>query len=424
MATYSVYDNILIKLENVFMKVEMDVDKEQSELLSEHLRLNFQLSDLKSKIDILNSLKRSYDLHSEDSGEIEKLRKNIFKALCDKQLQLRFIQEKELLLTYYSRSQLLQDLPTVIQINREFRLRKSLLEIELLAKFLADDKRFAEFYHELERANEIFDLAVESGANDKLENALSLFQRFFEKVCHFFNLESSLVEEFKQFKTQISLQANSVLGLTAKDLDSLEAFSYVYQDIANKRISLELETDKLFYQYSMFQNGKSIIQAEIKNTHGELESILFKEYAIKQKMKELKQYKIELNHQKEDFMKDPTVDGYAEAMRQLEQVETRFRRLMMHKNFEKPSLVSRFFAVNRTKKIKKNERTYYNKNLFQILHNSRVTTQDKMIILRLSKPSKVINTSTGKLFYQRTNKLRSLKSLEQTISSLQSKNLH
>ena len=56
MAMYSVYNNILIKLENVFLRVEMEVDKELALLLIEHTKLSQQLSDLKSKIEYLKQL--------------------------------------------------------------------------------------------------------------------------------------------------------------------------------------------------------------------------------------------------------------------------------------------------------------------------------------------------------------------------------
>ncbi len=180
MATYNVYDNILIKLESIYLKVEMEVDREITALITERNILSLQLNDLKSKVEILNSLNRSFDLYSDQHIE-------------------------------------------------------------------------------------------------------------FDEIKH-----------------------------------------------------------KLLYQFAMLQNGKKILLLEIKNLSGELESLIFKEYAIKQKIQELRQYKTDLNNQKECFMKDCTVDGYTEAVKQLELVENQFNRIMYHRNLDKQNLVSRFFAVSRT----------------------------------------------------------------------------
>jgi hypothetical protein len=86
---------------------------------------------------------------------------------------------------------------------------------------------------------------------------------------------------------------------------------------------------------SSFKNAKEMVRSELKKTSCELEQVLFKEYAIKQRIQELRDYKIVLNSQKNNFMKDPTIDGYTEAMHQLQAVENHFQRLIMHKNFAK-----------------------------------------------------------------------------------------
>ena len=370
-------------------------------------------------------MKRSYNRYCDNAYEIENLQRTLFKVLCDKQIQLRFFQEKEILLKGYNLPNTAQILPTIIQLNKEFKLRKQLQEIELIARFLIDDQRFAAFVSEVERGNEIFDLAIESGLNHKLENAVHYFNNLFGKILNSYDLEPDFMQEFIDFRSQISLQANGIALFTPIDVES-RSLAPCYRKVMSERIALELEVDRLLYQFSLFQSGKKIIFAEIKNASGALESILFKEYALKQKVQELKQYKVDLNNQKEDFMKDPTVDGYTEAVQQLEHVETRFRRLMMHKNFEKPDMISHFFALNKTKtesKLKTGE-TAYNKNLFQVLHNSHVTSQDKMLILRLSKPSKLINTVAGKFFYQRVGRSSTLRDIEQTTSKLQAKDLH
>ena len=427
MATYSVYDNILIKLENVYLRVEMEVDKEITTLSNNHLTLNRQLTDLRGKIEILNALKRSFELYCNDEDEMKRLHQSLFKVLCDKQIQLRMLQEKELLLSSYLVLSPETTLPTVMQINKEFKLRKYLQEIELLASFLSEDLRFESFVNEIERANEMFDLAIESGAIDKLENVVSLFQNFFEKVLHMYEIDPSLINEFKDFRSQILVQADNISLFVPQDVESIHNMQKSHKTVRDERMRLEQEVDRLLYQYTMFQSGRKTIFAEIRHSGGELESIIFKEYAIKQKIQELRQYKVDLNNQKDDFMKDPTLDGYTEAVQQLEHVENRFRRLMMHKNFEKQTLVSRFFAANKVKtehQFRTEEQTPYHKVLFQVLHNNHISSQDKLIILRLSKPSKLINTLSGKLFYQRTGKTRSLQTLEESFLKLQTSELH
>jgi hypothetical protein len=427
MATYSVYNNILIKLENVFLRVEGEVDQEISSLLAEQENLNLQLVDLKGKVEILSSLKRSFELYCDNEKELQNLNRSLFKALSDKQLKLRFVQEKEILLNGYLVPMPDAKLPTVISLNRELKIRKKLQEIELLASFLAEDPRFSAFSEEVERANEIFDLSIESGATDKLESVIDLFQHFFDKVINIYEIEKVFIEDFKEFRAHILVQANQVPSFQPKECETFNCLQKVQRRLCEERLVLEKEVDHLLYQYGMIQNGKKIIIAETKNANNELESILFKEYAIKQKIQELKQYKVDLNSQKDSFMKDPTLDGYTEAVHQLELVENRFRRLMLHRNFEKSTLGSRFFATNKDKIVrpsKGQECPSYNKILFQVLHNRHISSQDKIVILRLSKPSKLINAHSGKFFYQRTGKTRSLQKLQNSFKKLQAQDLH
>lgn len=427
MATYHVYDNILIKLENVFLRVENEVDMEINSLLKEQSALEQYLKDLKGKVEVLSALKRSFELYFDSPSELQTLYRSLFKIICDKQVRLRFLQEKELLLSSYLVTIPEQSLPSVILLNKELKVRKQLQQIELLASFLIDDLRFSAFAHEVEKFNEIFDLGVESGAMDKLNNVIQLFQTFFEKIVNIYDLDKSFIENLKEFRTQIQLQANFISIFTPKDIETFSSLQKSYRIVRDERIGLESEVDKLLYQFSMLKNGKKIIASENKHANGELESVLFKEYAIKQKIRELRQYKVDLNNQKDSFMKDPSLDGYAQAMQQLEFVEYRFRRLMMHKNFEKPSLASRFTIANKLKIERQfhfKEQTAYNKVLFQVLHNSHISSDDKRIILRLSKPSKLINADTGKFFYQRTSKTRSLETLESNFKKLETHELH
>lgn len=427
MATYRVYDNILFKLENVFLRVENEVDMEINSLLKEQSTLEQHLIDLKGKVEVLSSLKRSFELYCDSPSELQTLYRSLFKIICDKQVRLRFLQEKELLLSGYLVTIPDQTLPSVILLNKELKVRKQLQEIELLASFLVDDSRFSAFAHEVGKFNEIFDLGIESGAMDKLDSVIQLFQTFFEKIINIYNLDKAFIESLKEFRTQILLQANLITIFTPKDIETYSGLQKSYHLVRDERIALESEVDKLLYQFSMLKNGKKIIVSESKHATGELESVLFKEYAIKQKIRELRQYKVDLNNQKDSFMKDPSLDGYTQAMQQLEFVEYRFRRLMMHKNFEKPTLASRFLAASKLKVERQfhcKEQTAYNKVLFQVLHNSHISSDDKRIILRLSKPSKLINADTGKFFYQRTGKTRSLETLEVTFKKLQTYELH
>jgi hypothetical protein len=427
MATYSVYDNILIKLESVFLKVEMEVDREITELLTNHQQLEIQLSDLKGRVEVLNSLKRTCELYCDNEAELHNLHRALFKTLCDKHLQLRFLQEKELLLNGYLVPMPEMRVPTVIELNKELKLRKRMQEIELLSSFLVDHSGFSQYVAELEKANEIFDLAVESGASDSIEETINIFQNYFEKILNIYNLDHAFLEQFKDFRTQIVLQANTIPSFIPNDVFSSQTLQAAYKRTQQERITLELEVDKLLYQFTMFQNGKKMILSEIKTTSGELESVIFKEYGIKQKIQELRQYKTELNSQKDTFMRDPTVDGYAEAVKQLEEVEHRFKRLMLHKNFDKEALVARFFSANKTKVEKRfvsTDHTPYNKILFLALHNAHIGSEDKIVILRLSKPSKLLNSNSGKFFYQRTAKTRSLRSLENNFKKYQMEELH
>lgn len=419
MSTYSVYDNILIKLENKYLRVEMEVDKEINSLFAHHSTLQQQLIDFKGKVEVLTSLKRTFELYDDQPDEIMNLSRSLFKVLCDKQIKLRFLQEKELLLNGYVVMPEL-NMPNIMQLNREYKLRKQLQEAELLSSFLSEDTRFTSFLPEINRANEMFDLAIQSGANDILQNTLEYFHHFFEKILNIYDIDADLIAEFNEFRTQILFQENSVPMFTPKEVDNIKNLKKTLKTVREERVSLELDIDKLLYQFTMFQNGKKIVLAEIKNTSGELQSILFKEYAIKQKIQELRQYKIDLNNQKDSFMRDPTVDGYTEAVQQLEIVENRFRRLLMHKNFEQQTPASRFFTSNKVK----NEETAYNKILFQVLHNNHVYSKDKMVILRLSKPSRLINTHSGKFFFQRTGKTRSFQHLEDSFKKLQTHELH
>lgn len=427
MGTYSVYDNILIKLESIYLKVEMEVDREITALVSQATLLNQQLNNLKNKAEVLNTLKRSFDLYCDRPDELCLLARSLLKILSDKQIQLRILQEKEVLLHGYTLPFPEVKLPSVIEINKELKLRKQLQEIELLSSFLADHPRFENYLDELEKANGVLDLSIESGAMDKLEAAVDFCQHFFEKVLNFYNLDPNLLDEFKSFREQIILQAHYVSTFKPESVNSLTCLEKTYKETKNQRVLLEREVENLLYQFGMFSNGKKIILLETKNITGELESLIFKEYAVKQKIQELKQYKFDLNLQKQCFMRDPTVDGYLEAVKQLELIESRFNRLTLYKNMDKQNLANRFFAADKPrveKRITYNEQTPYNKILFMVLHNTHITSEDKAIILRISKPSKLINTCSGKFFYQRTAKTRSVDAIVNSFKKCHNHELH
>jgi hypothetical protein len=426
MATYSVYDNILIKLESVFLKIEMEVDREITELLAEHQHLATELGDLKGKVEVLNSLKKTSELYCDDAQELHNLTRTLLRSLSDKQIFLRFAQEKELLLNGYLVPTPEMRVPTVIELNKEFKLRKRMQEIELLSSFLIEHPDFAQYVPELQSVNEIYDLALESGASDRLEETIQIFQNYFEKVLNIYSLNSDFLQQFKDFRSDIAQQESSVPPFTANDAFSAHTLQSAFKKVQMERINIEQEVERLMYQFTMIQNGKKIILAEIKSTSGELESLIFKEYAVKQKIQELRQYKSELNAQKDSFMRDPSVDGYSEAVKQLEFVENRFRRLVIHKSLDKEAIVSRFFAANRTKQEKrffKEEQTTYNNILFLTLHNAHISKEDKQAIFRLSKPSKLINSNAGKFFYTRAGSC-SLGAMEQGVQKFQLEELH
>jgi hypothetical protein len=421
MATYRIYDNILIKLENVFLDVEIEVDKEITSLLMNYNKLDHQLNDLKEKIEILNSLKRSFELYYDNKDELGSLNRSVFKILCNKHIEQRFLQEKELLLNGYLAQAPRFKLPTIIELNKEYKLRKKLQEAELLSNFLTEDSRFNSHTDELNEANECFNLAIESGATDKLEGSLTLFQLFFEKVVHIYNVDYELAEEFKNFRSEIRSQANNTPLFRAQEINDLCALQALYQHAQAERVKLEQDINKLLYQFVLLQNGKKMILIEIKNISGEIESVLFKKYALKQKIEELRQYKIELNEQKHNFMKDPTVDGYSESLQRLKEVEKRFRRLMMHKNFEKQMVRKSFFLSNKTEMTPKirDETISYHKTLFLVLHNKHLSAQCKRTLLRLSRPSKLTYTNSGRIFFRRRDeKICSLYKLEESFKKL------
>lgn len=427
MATHRVHDNILIKLESVFLKVEREVDQEISDLLSEERGFERRLKDLKTRLEALNSLKRSYELYCDNEAELHNLKRSLFKILGDKQIQLRMLSEKQLLLE----SQLIPvpdaTLPSVIELNKDLKIRKRLQEIELLSGFLAEHPSFNIFRKELDKANQIYDLAIESGALDKLEETINLFQNFFEKIENLYDLDEQFLQEFGDFKAQIALQANAVPYFTGQEIFSTQELNACSKRITIALVTLENEVDRLLFQFTMLQSGKKVILLEIKNTSGELESIIFKEYALRQKIQELRQYKIDLNSQKENFMKDPTVDGYNEAVRQLESAELRFKRLVTQKNQDKQNLINRFFAAHRAKTERKFvtvSNAQYQKTLFQALHNCHICGEDKITILRLSKPSTLINANTGHYFYQRAGKVKALANAEQNIRKFQLHEVH
>lgn len=427
MAVYSVYENIIMKLESVYLQLEMEIDREIASLVGGQNRLRRQLQDLKDKIEILNSLKRNFEIYCNKETGLEELRRSIFSTLCEKQVVLRLLQEKELLLNGYLIPLSDKKLPSVIEINKEYKLRKKLQEVELFSGFLSEQDGFEEASDAIEKANAHLDEAIDSGASDVLEKVITEFQNIFEKILHIYNIEPHHLQKFKDFRAQISAQLGRISPFTLQEVDSDAGLSQCYNNIRTQKNIIENEVDKLLYQFSMFENGKKIVLLEIKKVTGELESIIFKEYAIKQKISELKQQKIDLNNRKENFFKEPTVDTYANAMSQLDQIENRFRRLIMHRNFEKPNLATRFFTITKTAEEAKNMsevNTSYNKTLFQLLHNNHVSSQDKLTILCLSKQSKLINAQTGKFFFQRVGKTRASQSSEAIIRRLQCSDLH
>src|SRR5262245_19021888 len=119
MATHRIYDNFLIQFENVFLKVELEVDREILALIPECKKLSQQLKDLKEKADTLNALKRSFERYYDQEVELNTFSRLLFKTLCKKQIHLRFLQEKEILLNGYLASTTEKNLPTIVEVNKE-----------------------------------------------------------------------------------------------------------------------------------------------------------------------------------------------------------------------------------------------------------------------------------------------------------------
>jgi hypothetical protein len=417
MARYSVYNNILLKLEYVCLHVEMKVDREIVFLLKKYDKLKQQLESLKSKIEILNSLKKSYELFCHNKSELRNLINSIFEFLCDQHILLRFVQEKELLLNNHIKNSN-TDIPSIMQLNHEFKLRKKIQEIELLSAFLSEDSRAKPLRDKIKSANGIFDLAISDGSREKLENMVEFFDNLFDKTLNnIYNLDLDFITDFKDFKLKISLQANKISLFKLTDIESLTKLYQLYEKVRGKRIALETEIENLLYQFTMLQNGKNRISLEIKNTSGEFETLLFHEYAIEQKIRELRHYKVELNSQKDNFMKDPSMDGYKEVLHQLEAVQSRFRQLVTQRNDKNNSSTALylFSKIKNHHKPKHEARTSYNKILFQALHNSHISSEAKLIILRLSKPSKMMTNHQSKFLDHHTGSTHSFGQNEKSL---------
>lgn len=427
MTASTVYENIIMKLESVYLNSELEVDEEIAALMNEHQILDKELNDLKIKIEVLNSLKRSFELYGGHASDLDTFRRSLFDTLCDKQIVLRLLQEKELLLQSYLLPIPDMQLPTVIGVNKEYKLRKRVQEVEFISSFLSEHKCFEKFAFEIEKADTKLDIAIETGTTDKLEEAVELFFSIYEKILNFSHLEEGALQELRDFRSKILLQAYRIIPFIPEDVASMHSLSECYKNICEEVKVLELEVNKLLYQFAMFQQGKKMILLEIKQASGELESVIFKDYSFKQKIQTLQQIKIDLNAQKENFLKDPSFENYTEAMKNREEIENRFRRLMVHKTFEKTNLLSRFFNGTKHKASEdsnQDDENRYSKVLFQVLHNSHITSQDKLSILRLAKQSKLITANSGKFFYQRFAKTQTVQNMEKIFKDLSSTEIH
>jgi hypothetical protein len=203
------------------------------------------------------------------------------------------------------------------------------------------------------------------------------------------------------------VQARQISPFLQNDVMNQEAFSHLYIQIQRQRLQLEKQVEKAMYHFAKLSDGRKSILNEIKNDRNSIETMLFKIFHEKEIIHQLHICKAELVSQKNHFLDEAVITDPEQAEREYEILEKKFRKIIARNIFDKPNLLERLFIASKNKPQRlyiQNEKSLYNKVLTEVLNNDNISLRDKQIIIRLARDSSLINTHTGKFFFQRSGK--------------------
>jgi hypothetical protein len=113
------------------------------------------------------------------------------------------------------------------------------------------------------------------------------------------------------------------------------------------------------------------------------------------------------------------VDTYNEAIKKLKFIKNKFNKIIYyHRIWNRQNTTNPLSVASSAKTERQfalNDKTFYNKILSYILNNTHISSKEKMTILRLSKPYKLIYINSENFLYQRGKKVKLLQAAVELI---------
>lgn len=393
MSSNSAYQQMIVKVNTVYEPVEGDISNELMKLAHTHSSITANLNLLKDKHDVLSSLVETCFSYPEDSLEIKKIREEVYQKICEHQLILRLLQEKEILLYGYiiNLNHIEQfPIPSIVELNREYKVRKKKIECELLSSFLIEEYGYEKFRDIISDANNALDRAIDLGDIHELSAAENLYQELFSGILEDKSLALDLKNKFAQYREHIEKQIDKIHPLKNEETLSLETIQKTFSELKHQRQEKQKLVEKLLYQFFMLHMKKKVVNAELREVRKHLQTLVFKEHTIQRNMNQLQNDQESLFRQKQQFLDKPSLPSYDEALNHLNDIEKKLKHMLYKVLPEK----------NDAKDLKFN----FQDLLEAISNNDSISIQHKRSLVRLAKDSILVNTHTGKFFFQRSSK--------------------
>lgn len=399
---------LFVELNALYDRAEKDIQTEISKKKNAHQKVEAELNILKGKYEVLTHLQT----FSEDSKELQTFRNDIFRKIVEQQFLLRLKREKEILLYgFILKINHMQDItmPTVVELNCEYRVRKQKIFCELVSGFLAEERGYEKYHDFISDANNELDRAIDLGDIDVLTEAINLYKRIFADVLNDEKISSANKEKFDAYSKFITKLIEKTPPITCDEVLSREAIQTAYMKVKMERQKQDSLVEKFYYQFHMLYSMKQphMIEAELRKIRSELETLVFKEYNLQRDIIQLTDDVLALIAQKKQFCEKPNIHNYEEAMTNFTLIEKRFKRVLSEAKFSKPSFIEKFFTVEKgslERSYIKEEQSNFQHVLQQILNNDNISIHQKRDLVRLSRESVLVNTHTGKFFFQRAGK--------------------
>lgn len=418
MGASTAYQQMIAKVDTSYKLAEKKIEVELDKVAAEHNKAVEKLETLKDKHEVLLYLNEFFTKSGSDETLLNNITNDLFKLIKSKKLQARLNAEKELLLFgYLSKMGHHTDisLPSIIDLNKEYRVRKHKVVCDILSSYLLEEEGFERYKEELEDAVNAATRATDLGTIEELEHSSKLFQKIFQKIGDDHSLGEHRLN-FISYSTDIVNQMKKQPPVRLDEVKSKEALRTTHEKLKAQRRQDEKDLSKQLYQLNMLRCDLVTIKKDLSKIRTELEASLFNTTKQERILNQLREDLQALDFQREQFLNKPSIANYEEAMANLDLIEKRFKRIVTEAAFGRPSLVERFFTINKTEVERtyiREEKTNFHHVLEQVLKNENISPDKKRDLVRLSRESVLVNTHSGKFFFQRTGKTHTRQNLDE-----------